>query len=253
MRSSNDGDTASVLDRVLVLLAAFTSEVPLLRVSELVERTGLSKPTVYRLVGQLETAGLLERDGPRLRLGLRLFEMGQLAPRQRTIHDAALPYMQDLREATQETVHLAVLEGTEVLYVEKLSGREGPALPSRVGGRMPTYCTGVGKALLAHQPAEVIRQVLDAGLQRRTPYTIRVGGHLLRELNEVRRTGLAFEREESTVGVVCVASPIIGSDETPVAALSIAGWSNRLEVKRVAAAVKSTALAIAREFRRGDW
>lgn len=244
MRSNDREDVTSVLDRTLLVLRAFTSENMSLRLPELVERTRLPKATVYRLVGQLETAGLIERDGNRVHLGLQLFEMGQLVPRQRAIRDIALPFMQELREATQRTVHLGVLDGIELVYVDKLVTRTGPALPSRVGGRMPLYCTGVGKALLAYQPEELVRRVIDTGLKRRTAYTIRTPGHLVRELGATRQTGLAFEREESTVGVACVAAPILNANRRPTAALSIAGWVNQFEAKQVSAAVKSTALAI---------
>lgn len=252
MRTTAREDANSVLERALVLLGAFTSERPTLRIPELVEHTRLPKATVYRLAAQLEAAGLIERDGSALRLGLRLFEMGQLAPRQRVVHDAALPYMHDLREATQETVHLAVLDGTQVVYVEKIVGRGGPLLPSQVGGRMPLHCTGLGKVLLAFQTQAFIKEVISAGLEQRTPYTIRAPGHLLRELADVRKTGLAYEREESTVGVVCVAAPIMDAERSPVAALSIAGWSNRLDVKRVSAAAQATSMAIARELLRRE-
>jgi len=252
MRTAAGQEANSVLERVLLLLKAFNSEAPTLRIPELVKYSKLPKATVYRLAAQLEAAGLIERDGNAYRLGLRLFEMGQLAPRQRIVHDAALPYMHDLREATQETVHLAVLDGTEVVYIEKIAGRGAPRLPSEVGGRMPLHCTGVGKALLAFQPQPFITEVVSAALDRRTPYTIRAPGHLLRELAEVRKTGLGYEREESTMGVVCVAAPVMDAERSPIAAISIAGWSNRLDVRRVSAAVRSAAMAIAREVSRED-
>ena len=121
---------------------------------------------MHRLVGELARWGMVEPGPAGVHLGMRLFELGQLAPRQRSLREAALPYLNDLHEATHETVHLAVLEGTgalEVVHLEKLTGRGGPALSPRVGGRMPAYCTAVGRALLAFSPASTVEAVLDAG------------------------------------------------------------------------------------------
>jgi IclR family acetate operon transcriptional repressor len=245
-----DDGPNSVLGRALTLLHCFGPQDGDLSLGELSRRTGIPKATVHRLVSELARWGVVERADQGVHLGMRLFELGQLAPRQRTLREAALPYLRDLHEATRETVHLAVLDegGLEVVYLEKVSGKRGPALPSRVGGRMPSYCTGVGKALLAFSPPSVIDAVLAAGLNRVTAFTIVVPGLLRRELAEVRRTRLSFEREESTPGVVCVASPLFGPDQRVIGAVSIAGWSHRLDTERVSAAVRTASVSISREL-----
>jgi IclR family acetate operon transcriptional repressor len=253
MRSTHrDGVPHSVLGRALTLLHAFTPGDTDLSLSELARRTGIPKATVHRLVTELASWGIVEQAGGGVRLGMRLFELGQVAPHQRTLREAAVPYLNDLHEATNETVHLAVLEGAqalEVVYLEKLPGRSGPPLPSRVGGRMPTHCTAVGKALLAFSPASTVQAILADGLRRLTPYTIVLPALFQRELADIRRSGIAFEREESTTGVLCVACPVLQPDGRAVAAVSIAGWSNRLDTGRVASAVRTASLAISRQFR----
>jgi IclR family acetate operon transcriptional repressor len=253
MRSTQrDGPQNSVLGRALTLLHAFTPGDAALSLAELSRRTGIPKATVHRLVGELARWGVIEQSGSGVHLGMRLFELGQLAPRQRSLREAALPYLNDLHEATHETVHLAVLEGVEgleVVYLEKLKGKGGPPLPSRVGGRMPSYCTAVGKALLAFSAPSTVEAVVAAGLVRLTPYTIVLPALLQRELSDIRRSGVSYEREESTPGVVCVACPILGPDGRGVAAVSIAGWSNRLDTGRVASAVRTASLAISRQLR----
>jgi len=241
-------DSGSVLERVLRILGAFTNDRIRLKVPEIVEITGLPRATIYRLTAQMEAAGLLERDGAAMSLGLRLFEIGQLVPSISQLRSCAQPYLEDLREETQNTVHLAVPAGIEVIYVGKLAGHAGPTLSTRVGGRMPAYCTGIGKALLAYQPDSVVRDVITAGMRRRTPYSICTPGHLFRELESVRATGLAYEREESQIGVICVAAPII-FDNAANAAISISGWTSRFEIKRISAAVKATAKAISEKVR----
>ncbi|MPY81470.1 MAG: helix-turn-helix domain-containing protein, partial [Actinophytocola sp.] len=167
-----DEGPKSVLARALTILTSFEASDAEMSLAELTRRTGLPKPTVHRLVVELSSWGILERTQTGICLGMRLFELGQLAPAQRDLREAALPYLEDLWAATRATVHLAVLDDLEVVYIEKLAGRGGPELPSRVGGRMPTYCTAVGKALLAFSLPEVVHAVVDAGLVRRTPRTI---------------------------------------------------------------------------------
>lgn len=249
MRSTGrDGGPVSVLERGVRVLSAFDAEHTELGVSELARRCGLAKSTVHRMVGELVRLGLLEPAGPGLRLGMRLFELGQLVPRQRTLREAALPYLEDLREATHSAVHLAVLDGIEVVYIEILRGRERQPLPSRVGGRMPAHATGVGKAILAFSPAAVVKARIDAGLTRCSPYTIVLPGLLARELHTIAATGVSYDREESAVGVVCAAAPVFGPDGRIQAALSVTGRAERLDVERMAPAVRTAALALSRSL-----
>ena len=162
--------------------------------------------TTYRLASELVAWGGLERvEGGGYRIGLRLWEIGSLAPRGETLREVALPYMNDLYEATHENVHLAVLDGTEALYVEKLSGRRAMPVRTRRGGRLPLHATAVGKVLLAYGPESLFLETVAAGLHRYTAHTIIAPGHLRRALTEIRRTGIAYAREELTVGTLSVA------------------------------------------------
>jgi IclR family acetate operon transcriptional repressor len=245
-----NGAPVSMLGRAFTLLTAFHPGDGELTLAELARRTGIAKPTAHRLLGELADWGAVERTPTgAVRLGLRLFELGQLVPRQRDLLDIAAPFLADLFEATRETVHLAVPDGTDVVYVQKLTVSGSPDIPSRLGGRMPAYCTGVGKALLAFSPPERLAAVVAAGLQRRTPRTVIAPGLLHSELDTIRRRGVAEEHEESAVGIACVAAPVLGADGHAVAALSITGWSHRLNAQRLAPAVRTAALGISRAFR----
>lgn len=239
------GDSA-ITARIAAVLTAFGPGDDALGVSELARRTGLPKTTVHRLSGHLVEHGFLERSGAALRLGIRLFEIGQLATRQRGLVDAARPLLADLREATRNTVHLAILEGTEVVYLDILRGPDAPRLPSRVGGRFPAHATGVGKAILAFSPDDVVDRVIGTGLPRVSTRTITAPGVLRRQLAKVREQATAYEREESSIGTVCVASPILDTTGNAVAAISIAGWINRVQVHRLAPAVRTTAITLSR-------
>jgi DNA-binding IclR family transcriptional regulator len=123
--------------RAFSLLYAFSPADPELSLAELCRRTGMAKPTAHRILGELAGWGLVERAGTGYRLGMGLFELGARAPAQLSLREAAAPVLADLAEATRETVHLAVLRETDVVYIQKLAGRNAPKLGSRLGGRMP--------------------------------------------------------------------------------------------------------------------
>ena len=248
MRTTERDGGPSVLARAAAVLDAFGADTPELGVSELARRSGLAKSTAHRMVGELVRLGWLEQTGAKVRLGLRLFELGQLVPRQRALKDAALPFMEDLREATSSNVHLAVLEGIEVVYVEILRVRDSQPLPSRVGGRLPAHATGVGKAILAFSPSDVVRARVEAGLPRRTAYTVIMPGALMRELATIRETGISYDRQESAMGVVCAAAPVFGADGRVLGSLSVTGRAERLDTERMAPAVRTAALALSRQL-----
>ncbi|WP_243653518.1 IclR family transcriptional regulator [Pseudonocardia endophytica] len=231
---------------MLALLGAFRPEEPEVTLTELCRRTDLPKPTGHRLLAELESQAMVERTARGYRLGIRLFELGQLVPGQRDLQETAAPFLADLHRATGETVHLAVLDGAEVVYLQKLTTSGGPQIASRTGGRMPAHVTAVGKALLAYGTASQVEVVLDAGLARVAPRSIVLPARLGAELARVRHSGVAEEHEESGVGVACVAAPVLGADGRAIAGLSITGWSNRLNTERVAPAVRTAALALSR-------
>lgn len=248
-RNNPQQSEPSTAARINALLTSYRPGDEALTVSELARRTGMPKTSAHRLVRHLVQHGLLERDGSALRLGLKLFEIGQLATRQRGLVDSARPHLADLREATKNTVHLAVLEGTEVVYLDVLRGPDAPNLPSRIGGRFPAHATGVGKAILAHAGEHAVAGVLDAGLSRISRRTITSAAMFRKQLASVRETGIAYDREESGIGVVCAASPLLDENRSPVAAISISGWSNRMRTDRIAPAVRTAALALSRTLR----
>jgi DNA-binding IclR family transcriptional regulator len=240
----------SVASKVLGLLDAFTPRDRELSLNELARRTGMPLSTTYRLASELVDWGGLERvPGGGFRIGLRLWEVGTMAPLATSMQEFVLPFMQDLYEAARENVHLAVLDGRDALYVERITGRRSARVDVRRGGRLPLHATGVGKTLLAYAPEEFQEEVISAGLKRYTPYTIIAPGHLRRALAEIRRTGVAFAREEMTVGLSSVAAPLFDADGRAVAALSIVQRASKPEVERLAPAVRTAALCAGRLMR----
>ena len=249
MRTGERNTHDSVIGRAAALLSAYDSRHLAIGVSELARRSGLAKTTTARLAAELAEHGFLERaGGSDYKLGSRIFELGSLANRQRQLREVALPYMADLRQVSKQTVHLAVLIGTEVMYVEIVRSRDAPRMPSEVGGRLPAHAAGVGKAMLAFSPEPTVQAVLATGLPAVGPRTITAPGLLLRELRRIRELGIAYESEESGHGIGCAASPILGPDGTVVAAMSISGWSGKLDLRRIGPAVKTAALAMSRDL-----
>jgi DNA-binding IclR family transcriptional regulator len=239
----------SVTSKVLALFSAFSVTKPELSLNELAERAEIPLSTAYRLVTELVAWGALERvDGGGYRIGVRLWEIGSLAPRTAGVREIARPFMQDLYVATRENVQLAVLGGQEALYIERVTGRHAVGTKVRKGGRLPLHATGAGKVLLAYAPKQLLSNLVAAGLRRYTPHTIVAPGHLTRELAEIRRTGVGYAREELTLGSVSVASPIFNGDGTVAAALSIVVRSTGADLARLAPAVRTAALCASRRM-----
>ncbi|HWD03636.1 MAG TPA: IclR family transcriptional regulator [Amycolatopsis sp.] len=236
----------SVSSRLLAVLDCFDVANPALTLTEVATRSGLPVSTARRLINELRDWGGLERleDG-RYRIGMRLWTVGTLAPRQRGLREAALPYLHDLFQATQENLQLTVLDGTQALCIEKISSTKAVPTRTEVGGRLPLHATGVGKVLLAYSGTELLRTLVAAGLPRMTPHTITQPGRLAAALEEVRKSGVAYSYEEMTLGAVSVAAPVLGSDGRVRAALGIVAHS-RAAVDRLAPAVCTAALGIAR-------
>lgn len=250
MRSAESNDPPpSVVGRVSAVLGAFEQADGPLGISEIAGRTGMAKGTVHRLVGQLCDERLLERtaDG-RLALGVRLFEIGSSVPLPRTLSQVARPLMLDLNHATERQIHLATLDGVDVVYIEIVRAK-GPPLASSIGGRLPAHATGVGKALLAYSPRSVLTARVEAGLPAMTPRTLVTPGALARNLQDIRSEGTSYDHEESHVGVSCVAAPVFGADKRIRAAISATGPTQRMDLQRLGVAVRTAAFTISRQLR----
>ncbi|WP_206535617.1 IclR family transcriptional regulator [Microbacterium sp. 4R-513] len=227
---------------------AFGEEDEGLGVSELARRANLPKSTVSRIAADLVEQRFLDREGDRLYLGVRLFELGQTVQQPRLLRRVALPVMAELRDVTGQTVHLAVLDGGDVVFVAVVRGPASRPLV-RIGSRLPAHATAVGKAMLAFAPQSVVTAVTGRELTRRTSKTITEASVLHREFADIRRLGVATEDEECTPGRACAASPILSSGVlTPLAAISVAGPAESLVPDRVAPAVRAAAMALSRRL-----
>lgn len=238
MRSIERNPPTSMIGRVSSILDCFSSEESLLTLGQLSRRTGLAKSTLSRTTAELVAYGLLERQTDGFTLGLRFFELGEAAVRPRVLRRLAYGHMMELRHTTGHTVHLAVLDGSDVVYLEILHSRSAPRMPSRVGGRVHAHATAVGKVLLAHVDADRRRTVLERGLPSVGPSTITDPAELDRVLDQVRSSGIATERSESAAGVACVAALLPTPDENVLAAVSISGPEDSIDLAAVTGALQ---------------
>jgi DNA-binding IclR family transcriptional regulator len=223
-------------------------------VTELSRELDINKSTVSKILSTLAAHRYLAQnhENRKYRLGLRLFELGSLVAYQMDLQKIALPYMEELNKKVQETVHLVVMDSFEIVYINKVESSQSLRIGTRVGGRLPAYCTGVGKVLLSALPPEELKQFLKkARLKRLTPYTITDPEKLKRELQQIRSHGYALDNEEFSEGLMCVAAPIFNYSQREIAAISISGPTNRIKEKKVEqliSLVKKTAQQISRQL-----
>lgn len=214
---------------------AFTDDEYEMGISDLSKRLGLAKSTVHRHAATLVEAEFLEqnKETGKYRLGMVLFELGALVRRKMDVANEARPQLRSLMEMTGETVQLAIFDHLSVLYINKMESRQAVRMSSAVGSRAPAYCTSVGKVLLAHQPDEVIKRVVQAGLERFSPKTITTASVLAAELERVRAGGYAVDDEEMEVGLRCVAAPIRNHSGAVIAAIGVAAPIQRMNKKNM--------------------
>ncbi|HNM85008.1 MAG: IclR family transcriptional regulator [Mycobacterium sp.] len=236
---------SAVIDRISLVLDAFDGPGRL-TLAQIVRRTGLPRSSAHRMLERLVQLRWLRRSGRDYELGMRLVELGSLAVHQDRLVRAATPLLHELHRATGLVVHLAVLDGPDVVYLDKIGDRMAAAIPTRVGGRQPAQCAAVGKAIMAYREHD------DVDLSnRKTKYSIGTAAQLSTELTKVRSHGYAFDREEALPGFGCVAAPI-GSVGDAVAAVSVCGPMNRMMFdQRLVAPVRMTAMGIWRNVEDG--
>ncbi|MCC2097165.1 MAG: IclR family transcriptional regulator [Hyphomicrobiales bacterium] len=228
------------------LLKTFSEGEVEIGVTSLAKRLGVAKSTVYRLASTLVAEGLLEqnKENDKYRLGIALFGLGALVRQRMNVSTVGRPHIFALREATNETVHLAVLDGPNIMYVYDLESTQAIRMRANLGDRKPAFCSSEGRAMLAFEDEETVAEALAGPLASRTAKTITDARKIRKALDDVRREGFAFEDEQCETGMRSVAAPIRDADGNVVAAVGIAGPVERLSdetLTRVAPLVVQTA------------
>jgi IclR family transcriptional regulator, pca regulon regulatory protein len=217
------------LERGLAILSAFKPGRPVLGVSEVARDVGLSRSTTHRYIATLTELGYLQQDPAtkKYRLGPRVLDLGFSAINSMELREIAAPHLRHLSDETGHTVNMAILDGSDILYVERVrsSSQHQPHidLNLHIGSRLPAYCTSLGKVLLAFLPAEDLRHVLgQVELARRGPNTITSRTALVSELQHVREAGIAVNNEELAYGLRSIAAGVRSQSGDVVAAINLA-------------------------------
>lgn len=197
-------------------------------VTELAHELDIAKSTVHDHLDTLETHGFVVKDGDEYRVGLRYLDLGGWARQQLPLYRIAKPEVADLAEETGELANLVVEEHGDVVYLATEQGENAVNIDTYVGKREHLHSTAVGKAILAHTPDDRVDRLIDVqGLPAVTDRTITDRDELEADLEQVRSTGVAYDREENSKGLRCVASPIVGTDGDVLGAVSVSGPTTR--------------------------
>ncbi|WP_425840917.1 IclR family transcriptional regulator [Streptomyces fractus] len=245
MARSESGE--SVLTRAMRILRLFTAAAPVLTVSEISRRADLPVATAHRLVGELVDLGALDRtDGKGVRMGVQMWELASRSSRTLDLRQAAMPFMEDLLSVVRHHTQIGVLEGTDVLVLERLSARSAVSNVARIAGRLPAHAISTGLVLLAYSPPEVWEQALTGPLERHTPGTVTDPAELRRLLAQVRREGHVVAPEMITVGSTGVAAPVRDERGHVTAALSVVLPSDEPHPRACVPALLAAARGISR-------
>jgi len=242
-----------VIDRALSILDLLSAQGPDLTLAEISDRLQLHKSTVHRLIMVLERHNLLERNSVngRYRLGLKLFELGTKAVSQLNLRERARPFLERLVLETSETVHLCVLDDSEVVYLDKVEPERSVRMATSIGRRNPAHCTAAGKAMMASLPGTQVESIVrKQGMRAVTSHTITSLLELKKELERIRKLGYSVDNEEIEEGVRCVGCVVRNFSGEPLAAISISGPAFRLTPEKVPV-LASAVMAVARDLSKG--
>lgn len=229
-------DNVQSLERALKIIEVLAHSEKPLGVTEIGKLIGVHKSTAYRLVYTLRQFGYVDQDeeSEKYFLGLKPLELSSIINERLDIKRLIRPYLEELSNRTSETVYLAVREGDEIVYIDKIESKYAVRMYSRIGARAPLYCTALGKCLLAFSSEDLIKRwTSKESLPQKTENTIKTGEELAKELEKVRSQGYALDREEFEPGVKCVAVPILNKSKKAIAAISISMPSFRVTDEKI--------------------
>lgn len=216
--------------RTFSILEQFSNGERALGLTTIANRVGLHKSTCFGLLHTLQQLGYVTQDAEtgQYSLGLKAFELGQAYIGGLDLRNVARPFLLQIVEKTQETVHLVVAEGRRAIYIDKVEPPDAMSISSRIGQEARLHCTGAGKVLLAYMSEADQSAVIGAGLEGYTEHTITDGAQLLEHLRWIREHGYSLDEQERQIGLGCVAAPVFNAHKQAIAAISISGPSLRV-------------------------
>lgn len=248
--NEKESKTIGSVEKAIRVLDIVASSEHGLGVTEISAALGCGVSATYHLLNTLRRGDLLQQDAQskKYRLGVGLFRLGALAQRQNALTVIAQPFLEELSRSCMETSNLVVLQGQETVYVAQSESNNMVKMFTQLGARVPYYCTGGGKVILAFLPQETQQSTLaETKFVRFTEHTITRRADLVRELADIRARGCGFDREEREEGVTCIAAPVFNASGVPVAAMSVSGPTYRITHKgleRLVDSVQRSAAAL---------
>jgi IclR family acetate operon transcriptional repressor len=246
MSSTHESPSVAV-ERALAMLEAVAQEPDGLSNAEISRKLKIPKSSASYILRTLEKQAYLKRDTEtgKYRVGLKILSLSRGALSGIDVREVALPVMRHLMEKTNLTCHLAILDGPEAVYIEKVEPQGFIRMDTWVGRRMRVHATSVGKALVAHIPQERLEKILaDSGMEKRTPKTITTVPRLLKDLEKVRAQGYAVDDEENNMGARCLGAPVFNQSGAIEASIGLSGTTNQVNAQtmpRILEALKDAA------------
>lgn len=223
------------IDRAVAILDCFSEEKKELRLSEISERLGLNKSTVHGIISTLKYHGFISQDEEtqKYKLGIRFVQFGDLVINSMNIRNAAVPVIDAVCEKIEETVHVAMLDGLDVVWIEKRECTKSIKTSTKIGARLPAYTTADGKIIICYQNKDKIKNYLPKRIPQYTNNTITNKGEFIKKLEEMKKNGYAIDNEEYVEGLKCVAAPIFDHDGKVRFSLSTTGPAFRMNEERI--------------------
>jgi len=249
-RGAESRYNVNAVARALQLLGSFSAREQELSLADLATVTGIPRATAFRLLATLEQEGFVAKEDGEYRLGFKCFVLGNVAAAGLDLRKEARPQLMALRDATGETTQVAILDSWQVVYLERVLSRQAVGyMTSRAGALLPAYCTGLGKVLLAYRPEDdVAAWAATQTFRAHTPNTITSVERLVDELRGIRQRGYAVDEQEREVGVRCLAAPVRDHESEVVAAISVAGPSERMPRQLIGSEMAAKVVAAAQSI-----
>lgn len=228
-------ESVRTVERALDILLCFSRQTPELSMTQIAEQVGIHKSTVHRLLATLESKRFVQRDPETgvYRLGIRLLQMAYLTLEQNDLRRIAAPFLHHLCDQYQETIHLAVLDDTNVVFVNIVESPQRVKLAASLGQRLPAFATASGKAMLAFMNREAVQRILDRGMPTYTEHTPSSPEALFADFQTIQKQGFAISEQEYEHEINAIAAPIFDLERRPIASVAIAGPAYRLTLERI--------------------
>ncbi len=228
------------IERAIAIIKLFNENRLEMKLSDIAEELDLNKSTVHGIISTLKYHGIIDQDEEtqKYRLGLYNMVLGEMVQKSLNIRNITTPIIDRVSAQLNETIHIATLEDNEVVYINKKESTQSMRIYTQIGARNPAHCTGVGKAMLAYNDLDTLKNTLPEKLDSLTPYTITDKADLIKELIKIRQQEYSIDNEENSIGLTCVAAPIFDHKGVAKYGISISGPTVRMTEEKIQESIR---------------